>query len=111
MAGLTYTHFAEGWKCYKQRVATKKLQENLADCNLFVTFASAIKPKEIFQIMKTSQLTKLLKAAGCSIVRHGGNHDIWYSPITGLQRPVPRHGSQEVHTGLQKTLEKDLLGL
>lgn len=67
--------------------------------------------KEIIYTMKNSHLTNRLKAAGCSIVRHGGNHDIWYSPITGLKRAVPRHGSREVHHGLLKTLEKDLLGL
>lgn len=61
--------------------------------------------------MKQCQLTKRLKAAGCSLVRHGGGHDIWYSPITGLQRAVPRHGSKEVPKGLLKSLEKDLLGL
>ena len=61
--------------------------------------------------MKYSQLIARLKAAGCSLVRHGGGHDIWYSPITGLQRAVPRHGSKEVPPGLLKSLEKDLLGL
>ncbi len=29
--------------------------------------------------MKTSELTKLLVAAGCYIIRRGGNHDIWFS--------------------------------
>ena len=66
---------------------------------------------ELFIIMKTNQFVRRLKAAGCSLVRHGGGHDIWYSPITGLTERVPRHGSKEVHPGLLKTLERRLLGL
>lgn len=31
----------------------------------------------------------LLKKHGCRFVRHGkGDHDIWYSPITGVHFPV-----------------------
>lgn len=31
----------------------------------------------------TPQLIAILKAAGCTFVRHGkGDHDIWYSPIS-----------------------------
>ena len=29
--------------------------------------------------MKTNELLKLLKKNGCSLIRHGSNHDIWYS--------------------------------
>ncbi len=61
--------------------------------------------------MTTNQLVKRLRAAGCRLVRHGGRHDKWYSPITGRTAVVPRHGSKEVPTGLLKSLEKDLLGL
>lgn len=67
--------------------------------------------KEVIYIMKTSQFVNRLKTAGCRLVRHGGGHDIWFSPITGKQRAVPRHGSKEVGNRLLKTLEKDLLGL
>lgn len=55
--------------------------------------------------MKTSQLVRQLNRAGCFVVRHGGNHDVWYSPITGLKCPVPRHGSREV---AQKTYDNIL---
>ena len=61
--------------------------------------------------MTVNQLIKRLRAAGCRLVRHGLRHDLWYSPITGLTRPVPRHGSKGVKIGLLKSLEKDLLGL
>jgi len=37
----------------------------------------------------TPELIRLLKAAGCSMVRHGkGDHDIWESPINGRRFPV-----------------------
>lgn len=87
------------------------MQKNLFVCNLFVTFASSNKDKEFINIMKTKQFVRSLKAAGCSLVRHGGGHDVWYSPITGKTKVVPRHDSQEVPTGLLKSLKKDLLGL
>lgn len=61
--------------------------------------------------MKYNELTRRLTKAGCFVVRNGADHDIWFSPITGKQRPVPRHGSQEVSKGLLRKLEKDLLGL
>ena len=61
--------------------------------------------------MKYNELTRRLTKAGCFVVRNGADHDIWLSPITGKQRPVPRHGSQEVTKGLLRKLEKDLLGL
>lgn len=72
------------------------------------------KDKAILKIlikMKYKELYKRLQRAGCSISRNGANHDMWYSPLTGQQKPVPRHGSKEVPTGLLKAIEKDLLGL
>ncbi len=49
-------------------------------------------------------------SAGCSFVRHGrGDHDMWYSPITGINFPVDnkilsRHTANEVlkQAGLPK---------
>jgi len=61
--------------------------------------------------MSHNDFVKRLLSAGCRLLRHGRDHDIWYSPITGKTRPVPRHGSKEVRTGLLKFLEKELLGL
>ena len=60
--------------------------------------------------MKTSQFVQVLKASGCYLVRNGGNHDIWFSPITGIKVPVPRHGSKEVPKGLECRLRHLLLG-
>jgi hypothetical protein len=36
------------------------------------------------------QLRELLKAAGCFLVRQGkGSHEIWHSPISNQNFPVP----------------------
>ena len=43
--------------------------------------------------------------------RHGANHDIWYSPITGELFPDPRHGGKEVPWGLERKARKVLGGL
>lgn len=37
----------------------------------------------------TPELVRMLRDAGCRFVRHGkGNHDIWFSPISGLHFTV-----------------------
>ena len=35
--------------------------------------------------MKREELLKKLREAGCSFVRHGGNHDWYVQPSTGVQ--------------------------
>jgi len=57
--------------------------------------------------MKTSELIKILKKAGCYFVRHGGRYDIWYSPKTGNEIQVERHESKEVRTGTLNKILKD----
>ena len=57
-------------------------------------------------IVKTTELLKKLLGAGCTLMRHGANHDIWYSPITGKRFPVPRHTSKEVALGTLKDIAK-----
>lgn len=37
--------------------------------------------------------------------RHGSNHDIWYSPITGKKFEIPRH-SKEIPTGTCNSILK-----
>lgn len=32
-----------------------------------------------------------LGCAGCALVRHGGKHDWYRNPTTGVAQPVPRH--------------------
>ena len=41
--------------------------------------------------MKRSELVKILKKHGCKFIEHGGNHDKFYSPLTGKTFPVWRH--------------------
>lgn len=60
--------------------------------------------------MKYSELEKLLRKAGCYILKEGANHTIWFSPITGKQFPVGRHKSQDVKTGTLKSI-KEAAGL
>lgn len=60
----------------------------------------------------TPELIRLLRAAGCTLVRHGkGDHDIWESPINGRRFPVDgkirsRHMANTVlkQVGLPQTL-------
>ena len=77
--------------------------------NIIVTFALAIKPKEFFFIMKTSELIKALRQSGCYLAKHGGRHDKWINPKTGKFDWVPRHAA-EVHKGLALNILKKLTG-
>jgi mRNA interferase HicA len=37
------------------------------------------------------KLIKAITAAGCMLIRHGGKHDWYQNPKTGVSQPVPRH--------------------
>lgn len=41
--------------------------------------------------MKRLDLIRALEATGCVLVRHGGKHDWYRNPATGVSQPVPRH--------------------
>ena len=41
--------------------------------------------------MKRLDLIKVIEASGCVLVRHGGRHDWYRNPVTGVSQPVPRH--------------------
>jgi len=41
--------------------------------------------------MKRVELIKAIEASGCVLVRHGGRHDWYRNPATGVSQPVPRH--------------------
>jgi mRNA interferase HicA len=41
--------------------------------------------------MKRRDLLKRLEQCGCVLIRHGGRHDWYRNPETGLSQPVPRH--------------------
>ena len=55
--------------------------------------------------MKYSELERLLTGAGCYPVT-GGDHPIWYSPITGKRFKTGHHKSQEVKKGTLKAILK-----
>lgn len=60
--------------------------------------------------MTVNELTKKLRKAGCYLLRHGARHDIWYSPITGKQTPISRHGTEEVKPKTLRSIYQALLG-
>lgn len=56
--------------------------------------------------MTYSELKRQLKKSGCYLLREGGNHEIWYSPITNKQFPVGRHNTEEVRRGTLQTIKE-----
>ncbi len=56
--------------------------------------------------MKRTDLVRSLEQAGCELIRHGGNHDWYRNPKTGVAQPVPRH--REVNELLAKHILKKL---
>ena len=51
-------------------------------------------------------MLKVLNARGCVFVRHGGNHDWYRNPETGISQPIARH--KEIEDGLAKRIIKRL---
>jgi mRNA interferase HicA len=41
--------------------------------------------------MKRVDLVRTIVGFGCELVRHGGKHDWYRNPRTGVSQPVPRH--------------------
>ena len=41
--------------------------------------------------MKHVDLIRAVDELGCALVRHGGKHDWYRNPTTGVSQPVPRH--------------------
>ncbi|MGD1070498.1 MAG: type II toxin-antitoxin system HicA family toxin [Bryobacteraceae bacterium] len=41
--------------------------------------------------MKRTDLIRRLEESGCEFIRHGGKHDWYQNPRTGISQPVPRH--------------------
>jgi mRNA interferase HicA len=56
--------------------------------------------------MKQRDLIKKLEKLGCIFIRHGGNHDWYQNPITGISQPVPRH--REINEHLARHILKKL---
>ena len=56
--------------------------------------------------MKRTDLIRKLENLVCSLVRHGGKHDWYRNPKTGMSQPVPRH--KEVNEIFAKHILKKL---
>ena len=56
--------------------------------------------------MKRAAPIRKLEALGCLLVRHGGNHDWYRNPKSGMSQPVPRRN--EVNETLAKHILKKL---
>jgi len=52
--------------------------------------------------VKRLDLVKVLESLGCELVRHGGKHDWYRNPNTGVSQPVPRH--REIKEGLARRI-------
>jgi mRNA interferase HicA len=52
--------------------------------------------------MKRVDLIKAIEEFGCEFVRHGGKHDWYRNPATGVAQPVPRH--REIKERLAKRI-------
>jgi mRNA interferase HicA len=53
--------------------------------------------------MKRRDLIRKLQRCGCVLIRHGGRHDWYQNPDTGISQPVPRHSE------IQETLAQHIL--
>jgi mRNA interferase HicA len=47
--------------------------------------------------VKRTDLIKAIEGLGCVLVRHGGEHDWYRNPKTGVSQPVPRHREIKDH--------------
>lgn len=56
--------------------------------------------------MKRVDLIRTIESFGCVLVRHGGKHDWYRNPRTGVAQPIPRH--RELKEGLAKHIIKEL---
>ncbi len=56
--------------------------------------------------MKRVDLIRAMEGLGCDFVRHGGKHDWYRNPATGVSQPVPRH--REIKDSLARHIIKML---
>jgi mRNA interferase HicA len=47
--------------------------------------------------VKRTDLIRRLTEIGCIFIRHGGKHDWYRNPETGVSQPVPRHREIKDH--------------
>ncbi len=56
--------------------------------------------------MRTIELKRKLRKAGCYFLEEGTNHEWWYSPITERRFQVPRHASEDIGKTLLNYISK-----
>lgn len=56
--------------------------------------------------MKRRDLVKHLRKNGCVFIREGGNHSIFFNPLTSRTSTVPRHN--EINSYLADKICRDL---
>lgn len=56
--------------------------------------------------MKRLDLVRKIEELGCEFIRHGGKHDWYRNPKTGVSQAVPRH--KEINEHLAKQIVKML---
>ena len=56
--------------------------------------------------MKRRDLIQKIEAMGCRLIRHGGKHDWYQNPQTGMAQPVPRH--REIREFVARSMLKKL---
>lgn len=54
-----------------------------------------------------NELVRLLKEAGFLLREHRKKHDLYENPSSGRRLMVPRHGKQELGTGLYQRMLRD----
>ncbi|MFH0821616.1 MAG: type II toxin-antitoxin system HicA family toxin [Pseudomonadota bacterium] len=47
--------------------------------------------------MKRLELIRQIEQKGCVFIRHGGKHDWYQNPRTGVYQPIPRHSEIKEH--------------
>lgn len=56
--------------------------------------------------MRYGEVHRILRRAGCIIVRYGSRHPIWKSPITGALFETSYHESEEAKKGTLADIEQ-----
>jgi predicted RNA binding protein YcfA (HicA-like mRNA interferase family) len=56
--------------------------------------------------MKHVDLIRAIEALGCELIRHGGKHDWYRNPVTGVAQAVPRH--REINERLARRIIRRL---
>ena len=51
--------------------------------------------------IKKSEVVRKIKDIDCEFVRNGSDHEIWYSPVTKKQFPVPYHPKITMDTAIK----------